>query len=337
MLDYGVFQSNISTSAGQHDGNGAVDVSVIIVSWNVRPLLERCLQAVLDEAMSASLKLEVIVVDNASNDGSADAAARAGVQIIQTGRNLGYGRANNVGFQAARGRYMLVLNPDTVTCPGSIETIYRFAARSPRAGIVAPRLLNSDGTVQRSAFRFPTILMAALDLFPPPVWLPGRIRLAMANSRLNGRYSDEPARRRPFRCDHPLGAALLLRRDALERCGGFDPGIFMYSEEIDLAMRFREAGYSCWQVPEAEIIHLGGQSTGQLRGEMFVELWRSRLYIYRKHRSPAGQLALRALLASAMLFRLALARLPLPNRKAWDASATAARETLALALGKADE
>lgn len=339
MLNYGVFQSNTSTAAGQHDEPGAPDGSIVIVSWNVRDLLARCLRAVLEQARAGTPTVEVIVVDNASTDGSALTAADLGVRVIANDENLGYGRANNVGFAAARGRYIMVLNPDTVPCPGSIGTLLAFAERNPRAGIVAPRLLNPDGTVQRSAFRFPTLPMAALDLLPPPAWLPGRLRARLAASRLNGRYPDEPQRRRPFRCDHPLGAAMLLRRDALERCGGFDPGLFMYSEEIDLAMRFKAAGYSCWQVPTAEVVHLGGQSTRQLPGKMFVELWRSRLYLYDKHRPRAEQIALRGMLAAAMLWRIAVARLRtrLSESDASGQDATSvARAVLRLALGRAD-
>ncbi|HET9495723.1 MAG TPA: glycosyltransferase family 2 protein, partial [Chloroflexia bacterium] len=276
--------------------------------------------------------VEVLVVDNGSADGSAGAARRLGVTVLSAGKNLGYGSANNLGFEAARGRYYLVLNPDTIPCSGAIDTLVRFAERNPKAGIVAPRLLNPDGSVQRSAFRFPTLAMTFLDLFPPPSWLPGRMRLWIANSRLNGRYRDEPHRNRPFRCDHPLGAAMLVRREAVERCGGFDPGIFMYSEEIDLSLRFSRGGYSCWQVPAAEVVHLGGQSTAQMPARMFVELWRSRLYLYGKHRSPVAQLALRGLVTAAMLARIAVARI----KRGRTDEMRAERQVLRLALGKVD-
>jgi GT2 family glycosyltransferase len=332
VLNYGVFQSNTSTAAGQHNAPGTPDVSVVIVSWNVRDLLVRCLQAVFEQAVEGVPAIEVIVVDNASTDHSAQAASDVGATVIANGENVGYGRANNVGLRAARGRYLLVLNPDTVPCPGSIASMLAFAERNPRAGIVAPRLLNPDGSVQRSAFRFPTLLMAALDLFPAPLWLPGRLRDRLATSRLNGRYPHEPQRRRPFRCDHPLGAAMLISREAYERCGGFDPKIFMYSEEIDLAMRYSEAGYTCWQVPMSEVVHLGGQSTRQMPDSMFIELWRSRLYLYEKHRSLLALLALRALLAAAMICRMASTALGLRRGD----SPETERAVLRLALGKAD-
>jgi hypothetical protein len=176
-----------------------------------------------------------------------------------------------------------------------------FADRQTRAGIVAPRLLNEDGTVQTGAFRYPTLAMAAIDLFPLPGWVPGRIRARALNGRLNGRYSLEQRANEPFVIDHPLGACMLVRRKAYEECGGFDANIFMYSEEIDLTMRYASAGWQCWQVPQARVVHLGGRSTSQMPLAMQRELWRSRLYIYRKHRSRLAYTALAALLLFAQL------------------------------------
>jgi GT2 family glycosyltransferase len=222
---------------------------------------------------------------------------------MEAGSNLGYGRANNLGFAAARGRNLLVLNPDTLPMPGSLERLVASLAELPTAGITAPRLLNRDGTLQRSAFRFPTLLMDFLDLFPPPAWAPGRFRAWIAQSRLNGRYPEDCAAGSPFRVDHPLGACLLLRREAFEECGGFDPGIHMYAEEIDLALRYLARGWECWQVPSAEVIHYGGESTSRVPDRMYVELWRSRRYLYRKHYDLVSRFAQATLLASAQLLR----------------------------------
>jgi hypothetical protein len=165
-------------------------------------------------------------------------------------------------------------------------------------------LLNPDGTLQESAFRFPTLLMAAIDLFPLPRWVPGRIRSAIMRSRLNGRYPIEQLTNKPVRIDHPLGACMLLRREGYLECGGFDPEIFMYSEEIDLAMRYSYGGWECWQVPAAEVVHLGGMSTRQAPLSMQRELWRSRLYIYRKHRPRMAHIALRFLLFMSQVLSL---------------------------------
>lgn len=281
-------------------------MSAIIVSWNVRELLVRCLQSLLSPEVSGRLNLEIIVVDNASHDGSAEVARSfAGVCVIENTHNLGYGRANNKGMAVARGRYLLILNPDTELLPGSLRTLLDFADSSARTGIVAPRLLNPDLTTQTSAFRFPTLTMAVLDLFPLPAPVPGKIRAKLYNSAINGRYVVEQLANQPFFIDHPLGACMLIRREAYEECGGFDPRIFMYSEEIDLAMRFAKAGWECRQVPAALVVHQGGASTKQLPARMMTALWRSRLYVYRKHRSRPALLALSFLLLLAQLVRSA--------------------------------
>lgn len=277
------------------------DLSIIVVSWNVREHLVNCLRAICSPQVQGKLSVEVIVVDNASHDGSGEAAANFPLTLIENNENLGYGRANNAGLKRARGKHLMILNPDTIASEGSLEALVAFAESGPQAGIIAPRLLNPDGTVQRAAFRFPTLAMAVLDLFSPPSLLPGRVRLRLQNGKLNGRYPNEATQQRPFRIEHPLGAAFLLRREAYEQCGGFNEAIFMYSEEVDLALRYEAAGWECWQVPQAEITHLGGQSTRQMPDEMFVELWRSRLFVYDHYYALPARIGLRGILALAML------------------------------------
>ncbi|MEO8284963.1 MAG: glycosyltransferase family 2 protein [Chloroflexota bacterium] len=283
------------------EGGPCPDLSVIIVSWNVREDLLRCLDALLSNPVSSGLRLQVIVVDNASTDGTVESIRDLPVTIIENAANVGYGRANNMGLRAAEGRYLLVLNPDTVPQPASLSNLIRFADARPAAGIVAPRLLNPDGTVQAGAFAFPTLAMAAIDLFPLPKIVPGRLRVRLQQSGLNGRYPGEARRTKPFKIDHPLGACLLIRREAYEQCGGFDEQLFMYSEEIDLALHYAQVGWECWQVPQARVVHLGGQSTRQMPEAMFVELWRSRLYLYAKNYGLFSRLALTLLLTVAML------------------------------------
>lgn len=304
-----MIQSNTSAAPLQEEERRP-DLTVVVVSWNVGEMLGRCLEALFSPNVQGKLQVEVIVVDNASRDASAQVARSfPGVRLIEMRANLGYGRASNVGLRAARGKHLLVLNPDTIPQSGCLETLVCFANGHPHTGIVAPRLLNADGTTQQAAFRFPTLAMAALDLFPLPGVVPGRVRARIAHSWLNGRYQQEEVASKPFKIDHPLGACMLLNRAAYKALRGFNEELFMYAEEIDLAIRYARAGWQCWQVPAAQVIHIGGQSTRQAPDRMFVELWRSRLYIYKRYYSLPARLAHSALLTAAQLRDLAAARL----------------------------
>lgn len=253
------------------------DLSIVIVSWNTRDLLVRCLAALPDAC--GELAVEIIVVDNGSTDGT-PAEVRAqfpGVRLVEPGRNLGFAGGNNVGLALASGRFRCLLNPDTLTRPGSLSALVAYLIARPTIGAVGPRLLNPDGSEQAVGFRFPTLAQIALDFFP----LGGRF----ANTRLNGRYPDAP-RDRPFPIDFPLGACLVARREAALATGPLDEGFFMYSEEVDWCRRMQAAGWPIWCVPTAEVIHFGGQSVAQASSRMYIELHRSRLRYYRRyHRS----------------------------------------------------
>jgi GT2 family glycosyltransferase len=140
-------------------------------------------------------------------------------------------------------------------------------------------------------------------LFPPPRFLPGRVRHRLVNSTLNGRYPEEGTRQDPFKIDHPLGACMLIRPEAVRQAGGFSEELRMYSEEIDLALRFEGAGWECWQVPSSRVIHIGGQSTRQMPDKMYLELWRSRIFVSSRYYSALDTLALRAILVGAEVLR----------------------------------
>jgi GT2 family glycosyltransferase len=272
-----------------------VDLSIIIVSWNVRDLLRACLES-LRPAWERT-RAEVIVVDNASTDGTAALVCEAypAVRLIANQANRGFGAANNQGMAAAGGRYLLLLNPDTVVLPGALEQLVAFLDGHPRVGLVAPRLLNPDGSLQRNAFRFPGLCQVALDLFP--------LHPRLTESALNGRYRRELHATGPFAIDHPLGAAMMVRREVWEETGGFDEDYFMYAEEVDWCWRIRQAGWMIWQVPAAEIVHYGGQSTGQVPDVMFIELWRARYRFFRRHHGPLYQAAVRGLVRLGMMWR----------------------------------
>jgi GT2 family glycosyltransferase len=257
-------------------------VGVAIVSFNTRDLLAVCLESL----QACSLPLLIVVVDNASADGSA-ALVRTRfpqVTLIEAGRNLGFAAATNLAIGALRREhsaleYALLLNPDTVVHESAIETMVAFLDAHPRVGIVAPRLLNPDGTVQPAAFRFPTLMMTLLDLFPPGEVLPGRLY----NSWWHGRYPQEWSSDTPFPIDHPLGACMLVRCAVIDQVGLLDEGYFMYAEEVDWCYRVRRAGWAIWQAPAARVVHVGGAATGQFRARMLVALYASRFRFFRTH------------------------------------------------------
>ncbi|MEI6775743.1 MAG: glycosyltransferase family 2 protein [Chloroflexales bacterium] len=267
-------------------------VAVVIVSYNTVGLLRTCLSSLT----GCALPLRIVVVDNASADGSA-AMVRAefpAADVIALDSNVGFARGTNSGLAALcdpppASRPLppvLILNPDTDVQPGAIEAMVSFLEAHPRVGMVSPRLLNPDGTSQAAAFRFPTLLMTALDLFPPGEVLPGRLY----GSWWHGRYPQERGGD-PFPIDHPLGACMLVRPEVIAQVGGFDENYFMYSEEVEWCWRIRAAGWAIWQVPTARVVHVGGAATRQFRWRMLVALYRSRAHFVVTHNAPSQRLA----------------------------------------------
>ena len=273
------------------------DLSAIVVSYNTRELLRRCLASLYAAGAADGLSVEAIVVDNASADGSAAMVTTEFPQavLVASEHNLGFAAASNVGLARAKGRYPLLLNPDTEVRPGALAALVAFADGHPAAAAVGPSLVYGDGSPQRSCFRFPTVTMQLIDLFP--------LHHRLLNSRLNGRYP--LGRTRPFPVDHPLGACMLMRREAIAQLGPLDEGYFIYCEEVDWCWRAKKAGWQVYCVPAATVVHHVAQSTRQFAEAMFVELYRSRFRMFAKHYSPARRLAVRAVI------RLGMARLAL--------------------------
>ncbi|MGQ9682987.1 MAG: glycosyltransferase family 2 protein [Anaerolineae bacterium] len=260
-----------------------VSLGIVTVSYNTRDLLQRCLEAVQGSLERSSLAAQVVVVDNASRDGSAELVRErfSWVQLFANERNDGFAAASNQGLRAlgwpeAGPGLALLLNPDTVVQGMALAELVSFMHAEPRAGAAGARLVYEDGRFQHSAFRFPTLPMAFFDFFQP--------HHRLLDSALNGRYPRRLYRRgAPFAIDHPLGAALMVRREAAVQVGLLDEGFFMYCEEIDWCRRLKKAGWRIYCVPRAEIVHYGAQSTQQSREAMFVALWRSRYRLFAKH------------------------------------------------------
>jgi GT2 family glycosyltransferase len=284
------------------DSDDPRDLAVVIVSWNVKELLADSLASVFEELAGSGLYAGVWVVDNASHDGSAEMVRQRfpQVRLIASQENLGFAGGNNCALQAIGfhpstlppshssnlPRYVLLLNPDTEVCGDAVATMMRFMDGMPSAGVCGARLIYGDGSFQHSAFGFPGLAQIALDFFP--------LHWRLTESRLNGRY---PRRLyeggTPFEIDHPLGAAMMLRREVILEVGLFDEGYRMYVEEIDWCMRIRRAGWKVYCVPSAVVVHHAGQSTRQVRNEMFVALWCSRFRLFSKHYSGAFRWAAR--------------------------------------------
>ncbi|GEM_PF-637439 len=241
------------------------DLSVIIVSYNVKELLNECLLSLY--AVCRGLDFEVIIVDNNSQDDSVDEIARKhpDALVIKNEENVGFAKANNQGYRASCGEYILLLNPDTLVRPGAVGTVMDFMRRTPDAGIATCRLLNTDGSLQRSIKKFPSVafnLSCAVNL--------DRLLYPHAWRRTHYRST-------PFRIDCPSGAFMMIRRKAVGEGDLLNPNYFMYSEERDLALRLRRGGWKAYFVPGCEIVHHGEQSTKQLKHEMFLELQKSAL------------------------------------------------------------
>jgi N-acetylglucosaminyl-diphospho-decaprenol L-rhamnosyltransferase len=218
---------------------------------------------------------EVIVLDNASNDGSADAVASTfpHVRLVRSDTNVGFAGGVNHAASLAIGRALLVLNPDARLEPGALALMLDWLAAHPRAGLVAPSLRYPDGRAQSAAFAFPGLVQTALDLFPVN---------RLMETRFNGRMGGAS----PRQVDCALGACMLIRRATWDEVGPLDTGYFMYVEEIDWCRRAKQRGWEIWTQPAAVAIHYGGAATSQQPETMFAALWRSRLRYYERYSGP---------------------------------------------------
>jgi hypothetical protein len=263
------------------------DLAVVIVSWNVRELLASCLRSLCDDLRHSALEGAVWVVDNASTDGTPEMVMDAfpAVKLIASDENRGFAAANNLALEAILQNtehgirntpHAWLLNPDTEVQPGATSALIDALDRNPRAAVVGAKLLYPDGSLQHGAFRFPGLLQLAFELFPMPQRL--------YDTSLNGRYPRHLYEGdRPFPIDHPLGASMLVRAEAIHKVGLMDEGYRMYCEEIDWCWRMREAGWDALCAPTAEVTHYAGQSTSQVPVRSFVNLWTSRARLYARH------------------------------------------------------
>jgi GT2 family glycosyltransferase len=292
--------------ATQTSQNSRPDISILIVSFNTRDVLRECLESI--ERESAGLNVEISIVDNNSSDGSPEMIETdfPHVHLVRSNVNLGFGAANNVALEGCRGRYVVLLNSDAFLCPGSLRLAVHHMDENPKAGLGGGRLVGRDFSWQPSARMFPGILsdlsvMTGLASRFPKSRIFGYFDRTWADQSLASEVDWVP------------GAFSIIRSDVIASIGFFDPAFFLYSEEVDLCRRIKSAGYRVWYWPDITVIHIGGESSRQVKslemsstGAQLV-LWRMRstLLYYRKHH---GAKAWFAKMMELTLFRLTALR-----------------------------
>ncbi|MFQ5855526.1 MAG: glycosyltransferase family 2 protein [Anaerolineae bacterium] len=310
-----------------------IDLVIIIISWNVRPLLQRCLTSIYART-SRDITLHVLVVDNASTDGSAGMVRETfpQAQLIANDENVGFTRGNNQALEAlgfcdrrlekGKGkrekgkrdkgewrtkqvqatslpRYVLLLNPDSEILDDALPTMVQFMDSQPDVGVVGPQLLFPDGTIQSSRRRFPSLATAFLESTVLQQWWP-----------------DNPVVCRYYVLDQPdsavqdvdwvVGACLMARREAIEEAGLLDEGFFMYSEELDWCRRIKDRGWRVVYLPTVQVIHHEGKSSEQVVPARHIHFQRSKVRYFRKHHGRPAALALRLFLLLTYICQLLL-------------------------------
>jgi N-acetylglucosaminyl-diphospho-decaprenol L-rhamnosyltransferase len=262
------------------------EVTAVTVTLDGLPWIERCLESLRG--------VETIVVDHGSTDGTHELVRQRfpDVRVIEQ-QNTGYGAGLNAGIRASSRRYVLIVNSDAWVVGDAVERLAAFAGEHPEAAVVAPRLLNPDGTLQRSVRGFPTLWRLATEYF-------FLRKLAPRSRTLNAFYAGGFDHDRSSEVEWVMAACFLVRREAVEAVGLFDEAFFMFSEETDLLYRFHQAGWKVWFLPEAEVVHVGGATHG---GRMFGENVRGHVRFFAKHHGPREAERARRLLLVALRLR----------------------------------
>jgi N-acetylglucosaminyl-diphospho-decaprenol L-rhamnosyltransferase len=267
------------------------DASVVVVTYNALPWIEQSIESVQDK--------EVVVVDNGSTDGTVDVVRELFPQARLIEReNLGLASGWNAGMAVVSGRYFLLLNADAWLTHGSLARLVEFADAHPEAAVVGPKLLNTDGTLQRSVRGFPTLWRLATEYF-------FLRKLAPGSQLLNAFYAGGFEHDEEREVEVVMGACMLVRREAVEQVGPLDESFFLFSEETDWCYRFEQAGWKVLFFPGAECVHVGGASHG---GRMFRENVRGHLRFLAKHRGVPYAERARRLLAWSLRLRARLFR-----------------------------
>lgn len=278
-----------------------MDLSIIIVSWNVASLLAECLDSIAAAPVTRispdgtsigtdGPRVEVIVVDSASTDGSVAMVRERypWVHLLTEQENVGFTRGNNLALARAQGRYLMLLNPDTVVHGDALNRLVSALDERLDVGIVGPRVLNADGTTQSTRRRFPTVATAFFE----STWLQGYAPRGVIERFTVADQPDEGT----FEVDWVQGCALVARRQVYEQIGGLDAGYIMFSEELDWCRRAKDAGWRVLYLGDATITHYGGKSTEQIETQKHIYFQESKIRYFRKFHGRAIAWALRAFL-----------------------------------------
>lgn len=274
------------------------DLAVIVVNHNAGPYLARCMESI--RAGTGDIETEVVVVDNASTDGSVDRAIQAQpeVRVIRNRGNRGFARAANQGIRATAAPFLLLLNPDAEVVGGTLAAVTKVARERPRVGAIGGLVRNPDGSIQPSARRVPPLGEALGHAFLGPVWRDNPWTRAYTMADWD-RSSEREV-------EWVSGSAMLLRREALEEVGPFDEGYFMYVEDVDLCTRLGAAGWQVLFSPELEVVHQIGVSTKGQRGRMAFAHSDSIYRYFSKFRATGGSAALKPFVRVALWGRALL-------------------------------
>ena len=247
------------------------DISVIIVTYNSAQVIIPCIDSIINNSQGADI--EILIVDNGSTDDTCKILKQnyTDITIISGHGNIGFAAGNNLGLQAAQGRHFFVLNPDTEISSGALSTLKDYADSHPKVGMIAPRVVNPDGTLQHSTFRFPDLLQAFYGFFE---------KLMPIDSTRNGRYlPEEYGKERSV--EHILGAAIFVQRKLWEKIGGMDDNYKLYFEETDWCYRARKQNWGLHYLPSATIMHRGAHSTSSSPERNSVLFAQSQARFYR--------------------------------------------------------
>ena len=281
-----------------------MELSIIIINWHSKKFLKNCLKTIIDNTIN--LAYEIIVVDNASYDGCETLIKKhfPDVKFIQSNKNLGFAKANNLAYQYSSGHNILFLNPDTEIIDNAISNLLKNLEELPNAGIVGPILLNSDLTIQESCVQsYPTIINQVLDS--------QILRNLFPKSNLWGNSPIYNSHDKPYKVDSVSGASLMIKRSIFEKVKYFSEDYFMYSEDIDLCYKVNQLGYDIYFIPNAKILHYGGGSSEKHEYNQFSSIMQceSQWIFFKKHRSIYYALSYRMAIAMTALTRMTVAKI----------------------------